>query len=343
MTPAQGVQFSSALGSAGAASSRTPEENVAILLLALGNPLGTKLLQSFDSGDVKTIMNSASSLGLVNRDDLENLVDDFAAQFAKTLGLVTDFQNVRTLVEQAFSADQLNSMLGETTLPAQEPVWGSFSSGSENVLVPYLLDEHPQTAAYILSNLDADLAARCLSMLPREMRDTTAKRLLKLQPVQDRQSRLVQGCLQDDLLAKADATLEDEGRKRVANLMNKLDRAQSAAIIESLAATRPEEAKYLRSMIFAFEDIDKLSQPARLSLFDKVPTENVIPALMGMTPEFKEVVLSSMGARARRMVEAEIAGDKGEITKEGSAARRAIADMALAMASRGDIALPTGG
>ena len=322
---------------------RTAQEKVAILLLVLGNPIGAKLLQSFHPDDVKAIMNSASAIGAIDRDDLEVLVDEFAAQFAKTLGINTDPRNVRNLVEQAFSPDQLNSMFGESGLTAHEPVWRKFSAGSENALVPYLLDEHPQTAAFILSSLDPELAARCLSMLPRDLRGTTAKRLLKLSRVRDQAAQLVQDCLRNDLLSKADNGQEEEGRNRVAVLMNKLDREQSAAIIESLAATRPEEAKRLRGMIFSFEDIDKLTQPARLTLFDKIATEQVIAALKGMPAEFKEAVLASMGARARRMVESELTGDTGQVTKEGHAARRAVADTALAMAQRGEIILPTGG
>ncbi|MBI3672077.1 MAG: flagellar motor switch protein FliG, partial [Rhizobiales bacterium] len=319
---------------------RSVEEKVAILLLALGNPLGTKLLQSFDPRDLRAIMNSASTIGPVERDDLELLVDDFAAQFAKTLGINTSSDHIRSFVEQAFPPDQLNSLLGHGNRAAAEPVWRKFSEGSENALVPYLLDQHPQTTAFVLSNLESDLAARCLSMLPRELRDAAARRLLKLQPVKDVPAQHLRQCLEEDLLAKADLNLENEGRSRLASLMNKLEREQSAAIIESLAATWPEDAKRLRGMIFSFEDIDKLAQPARLALFDKIPTEQVIPALRGMPPDFKEAVLSSMGARARRMVEAELSNDSGQVGKEGQAARRAIADAALAMAQRGEILLP---
>jgi flagellar motor switch protein FliG len=319
---------------------RSGREKVAILLLALGKPLATKLLQSFDPAEVKAIMNSASALGNVDKDDLEALVDDFAAQFAKTLGLSTDFRHVRSLMEQAFAPDQLNSMLGDVPLAPGEPIWRKFSAGSENALVPYLLDEHPQTITFILSNLDADLAARCLAMLPRDLRDSAAKRMLKLQHVESRPADILQECMQHDLLAKSDAGAEEAGRSRVASIMNKLDREHSEAILESLMASRPEDARKLRSMIFSFEDVAKLEQVHRLALFDKVATEQVIPALRGTTAEFKELVLSSMGARARRMVESELQNDNGQVSKEGQAARRAIADLAIAMAGRGEIALP---
>jgi flagellar motor switch protein FliG len=324
------------------APARSGREKVAILLLALGKPMATKLLQSFDAEDVKAIMNSAQALGKVDKDDLERLVDEFAAQFAKTLGLAMDFQQVKSLMEQAFAPEQLNSMLGDVPLAPGEPIWRKFSGGSENALVPYLLDEHPQTVTYVLSNLDAELAARCLSMLPRDLRDSVARRMLKLQPVQAKAADVLQACMQQDLLARGDAGAEDAGRGRVASIMNKLDREQSEAILESLMAARPEDAKKLRGMIFSFEDLGKLTQPHRLALFDKVPTEQVIPSLKGMDANFKEMILSSMGARARRMVEAELQGDTGQITKETTAARRAIADLAISLAGQGAIALPAG-
>jgi flagellar motor switch protein FliG len=320
-------------------SPRTAAENVAILLLALGSPMSARLLQLLEPSDVKTVMSSASSLGPIDRDDLDLLIDDFAAHFARTLGISTGFDSVRNLVAQALTPDQLESLLSAPATSAPEPIWHKFASGSENSLVPYLLDEHPQTVAYILSQLDADLAARCLAMLPRDLRNTVVKRLLKLQPVHDRPSRLVQDCLHRDLLVRTDAAVEEEGRIRVAKLMNKLDREQSSAIIDCLAEIRPKEAKRLRDMIFSFEDIGLLSQSARLALFDKVPTDQVVLALRGMPGEFKDMVLTAMGARSRRMVEAELAGDNGQVRKESLAARRAIADTALSMAARGEIVL----
>jgi len=320
---------------------RAAPERVAILLLALGNPLGTKLMQSFEPADIKKIMDSAASLGPIERADLEGLVDDFASQFARTLGLETGFENVRSLVEQAFTPDQIDTMLGPARIAPEEPAWRHFGEGSENALTPYLLDEHPQTIAYILCQLDQDLAARILALLPRDVRDGAALRLLKIQPVQADASAIVQQSLREDLLNRSDAGLEDEGRRRLASLMNKLDREQAAAIVDSLAATRPEEAKRLRGMIFSFDDLDRLTQSARLSLFDKIDTGQVVQALRGASLILKESVLSALGARARRMVEAELANDTGTVTPDTHKARRAIAEAALAMAQRGEIALPS--
>lgn len=322
-------------------SSRGGREKVAILLLALGDKLGTQLLQKFDASEVKAIMSSAASISRVEKQDLDLLVDDFAANFARALGLGTDFDAVKGMVERAFSPSELSRMLGAQIMQSGEPAWRRFESGMENTLVPYLLDEHPQTIAFILSKLDGDFASRCLSVLPGDFRITVARRLLKVQPVEDTVTKLVEQVLEEDLLARQDAGLEAEGRGRLAAMLNKLDREKSGEILAGVAAWKPEEAAKLKRLIFSFEDLGKLSQEARLALFDKLQTDRVVLALRGMDAALKEVALSSLGARARRMVEAELASDKGVRTKEGDAARAAIVAQVLEMVQRGDIELPS--
>jgi len=226
-------------------------------------------------------------------------------------------------------------------MQAGEPAWRRFESGMENSLVPYLLDEHPQTIAFILSKLEADFASRCLSILPGDFRITVARRLLKVQTVTKQLENLVEAVIEEDLLAKQDTGLEAEGRGRLAAMLNKLDRDQSGEILAGVAAWKPEEAAKLKRMIFSFEDLAKLSQEARLALFDKLQSDQVVVALRGVDAALKEVALSSLGARARRMVEAELATDKGVRTKEGDTARNAIVAQVLEMVQRGDIQLPS--
>jgi flagellar motor switch protein FliG len=323
-------------------STRSGREKVAILLLALGDKQGTQLLQKFDASEVKAIMASASSISRVDKSDLEMLVDDFAARFATAIGLGTDFAAVKSLVEQAFSPGELSTMLGGQMAQMSVSVWGRFSVGLEHSLVPYLLDEHPQTVAYVLSKLDSEFAGRCLSILPGDFRITVARRMLKVQQVMPPVETIVETSLQRDLLSKADASLESEGRTRLASMLNRLDKDITNEILGGLAARSPEDAAKLKRLIFSFEDLGNLSQAARLILFDKLQTDQVVLALRGMPAELKEVALSALGARARRMVEAELANDKGIKTKEGDAARSAIASMVLAMSQRGELELPSG-
>jgi flagellar motor switch protein FliG len=318
---------------------RSGAEKVAILLLAMGSPLGSKVLQSFDPEEVKRVSQSASSIGPVETADLEKLIDEFARHFTRAAGFGGDAREVQALLEQAFPAEQLNSIIADPVAPQKEPVWNRLGAAVENTLVPYLLDEHPQAAAFIVSKLDPNTAAKILALLPRQLRDSVARRLLKIADVSEVASAIAEDCLRDDLHAKAPTGEAKEGRARVATLINKMEREHADGILESMANVDPEEAKALRLLLFSFEDIAKIDQKARLVLFDKVPTDRLAPALKATEPAFRELILSSLGARARRMIEAELGNVAGEVTREVTAARRAIADIALDLAAKGEISL----
>ena len=94
----------------------------------------------------------------------------------------------------------------------------------------------------------------------------------------------------------------------IADILNRLDKAQSEEVLKSLAEVRPEEAKAIKGMLFTFEDVAKLSQQARTVVFDQVPIERLVMALKGTEPDFQATILSSLASRSRRMVEAELQG-----------------------------------
>ena len=73
-----------------------------------------------------------------------------------------------------------------------------------------------------------------------------------------------------------------------------------------------------------------------------MPTEQVVVALSGAAAELAEVVTSSLAARARRMVEAELARGVELNPRDVTAARRAIASAALRMAAEGRIQIVAG-
>ena len=319
----------------------TGAQKAAVLLLALGNGPGAKVLQSFEASELKRVIDGTAELGSIEKNDLEFLIDEFADRFARTTGLASDPAQVRSLLETAFPGGALDNLLSGPAPPPRVPAWGSFKTGSENMLAEYLLDEHPQTAAFIVSKLEGGLPASVLVLLPRELRVSVAGRLLKMQETKQAAAEIVEDCLAADLFGTKDPGKEREARRRVAAIINELNKSDAEAILEGLSEALPEDVKAIKAMMFAFEDISKLDQKSRVTLCDKAGTEKFIPALRGMPPEFKELVLSAFGQRARRMAEAELAQGGDEATPESLKARKSIVQTALALAAQGDIALPS--
>jgi flagellar motor switch protein FliG len=106
-----------------------------------------------------------------------------------------------------------------------------------------------------------------------------------------------------------------------------------------IGEARPKDAAVLKSMLFSFNDLPRLSERARALLFDRTSIDIVVMALRGADADFRNAVLSSMPSRGRRLVESELSSGVAAPARDIAKARRAMADIVLAMAARNEIEL----
>ena len=125
----------------------------------------------------------------------------------------------------------------------------------------------------------------------------------------------------------------------MADIINKLDRDHMEDALQSLSDTRPKVAETLKGLLFTFDDLTKLTPQARTTLLDQVPTERVVLSLKGTDPAFRDIILSSLASRARRIVEHELNTGGPAAQRDVLKARRSIADTALQLAESGQIEL----
>ncbi|EEW90288.1 flagellar motor switch protein G [Brucella suis bv. 3 str. 686] len=207
-------------------------------------------------------------------------------------------------------------------------------------LQAYLGNQHPQIIAYIVSRLPSDLAARLFVALPPQLRNAVVQRSLHIGNVAPAAAELLEDVLRRDLLGRSDAGPLKAHHGQIANIFNQLDRSEMEELMASLQDLNRDDLNRIKAKLFTFEDIERLSQRARLLLFDEVQTEQIATALREADPKLQELVLSSLSARGRRMVESELSAEQGNITSQNIAeARRIIARIAIDLSERGIITL----
>jgi flagellar motor switch protein FliG len=314
-------------------------DKVAALLLAMGKPLAGRLLRHFDPDELKSITRAVASLGAIQMHSLEGLIEEFAGQFLNGVDLLGSASEVEQLLAGVLSPGQIAEIMADVGDGAAQPMWERISTVSDSIFANYLLREHPQTAAFILTKVSPACAAKVMALFPRERRNSLMRRMLNISAVTEPALRILEIVLREDLLGKASRNSADDQNVRMADIINKMEREQMEDVLQGLAETNPKTAETLRGLLFTFDDVIKLQPRARQILFDAVPTERVVLALKGSDAEFRDAILSSLASRARRMVEQELSNSEPASQREVLKARRAIADTALAMAEKGEIEL----
>lgn len=323
---------------AGGGRLRGPEK-VAALLLAMGRPLAGKMLQQFDPDEMRIVTRAAADLRPISGEELEAVIEEFAYKFASgpaILGTVGELEKLLTNVlppEQV--ADIMSDVLGSTN----RTIWERISSVSENLLATYLLKEHPQIAALILSKVKPACAAKVMGQMPTTTRNNLTRRMLSLKPIVEEAMRIVDKTLHEDFMLNFARNMGADTYTRMADIINKMERGHMEETLENLSESRPKAAEVLKSLLFTFDDIANIAPRARMAIFDQVPADRIVVALKGTGPAFREMILSSLASRSRRLVEHELATGAPAPQREVLEARRAITDLALEMASRGDVEL----
>lgn len=322
-------------------SGREGAQKAAILLLAMGKPLASEILGHFTPEELREIPRLATELGPVSASELEVLVEEFASQFSGGVKFLGTGNEVERLLTESLSPEQMKALIPppEAVPEAEAPVWERLTQVPDGVLVTHLGTEHPQTAAAVLSLLPPAVAARLVSQMPPVQRHAVASRLCSLRPLGPEAVGMLERALAADLLKTVQKATGPDSRARMADILNRLEKEEVDELIARLETQRPADAEALKRMLFSFEDLPRLSAAHRTALMDKVPTDRLVVALRGVSPEFQDAVLSSLASRARRMVESELSSGEGGSAKDIAAARRQIAEMALDMAARGEIEL----
>lgn len=320
-----------------------PVDEVAALLLAMGKPAAGRLLKYFEPDEIKRITRSATQLGSVSALQLDDIVDTFSGEFASNGSLMGTLSEVEKLLSGLLPADQLADILSDLRGDVTRSVWERMSGVSESVVASYLVKEHPQTAALILSRIKPAAAAKVMAHLPQPVRNSVMRRMLSFKPLVDDTMQMIEKALHEDFLINGSRNSGADTHAKMADIINKMERSQIDEVLSGLGESLPKSVEILKGLLFTFDDLVKLAPRARTTLFDVVPSDRLVLALKGTEPEFRTVVLSALSARVRRMVEHELNGGEPAAQKDVIEARRSITDLALDMAGRGEIEINSGG
>jgi flagellar motor switch protein FliG len=134
-------------------------EKVAALLLAMGRELSGGVLKEFDPDEIRLVTRAAAELKPISAPELEAIIEEFAQNFSTGPNVFGTVNELEKLLNGVLPPEQVTDIISEVLGNKTKSVWERISAVSESLLANYLLKEHPQTAALILSRVKPACAA----------------------------------------------------------------------------------------------------------------------------------------------------------------------------------------
>ena len=314
-------------------------QKIVILFLAMDEESANLVLEQFSPVELALLEEAANSLPDVSADGLRQIVREFTSDFDAAQEFARSPSQVFELL--ATSSERGSGVIEVERSDSSGPSWSDAAAVDPEAIKPQLEKEHPQTAAFVLSQIDQYHAFSVMMLLDPEIKFDILRRTLIMRGVHPEVARVVESSALSFLGSSGGDSSGDTNRQLVADILNRMDADEREAIMGKINQHMPEDLAKLKRLLFSFEDIPTLDTAARATLFDSVPADQLVLALNGCDEAFVSIVLETLGQRARRVVEAELKSGKEPPADDIKAARQEIASLVLRLAQEGQLSLPT--
>ncbi len=215
----------------------------------------------------------------------------------------SEIEYARQILDSALGADKASELIRKLSSSLQVRPFDFVRKADPAQVINFLQNEHPQTIALILSYLDATQAAAILGSLPQEKQASVIARIATMGATSPEYIREAERILERKLstMGAAEHTIVG-GIDSIVAILNAVDRSTEKHILESLDEDNGELADEIRSRMFVFEDIVKLSNQAVQRVLKEVENSELAIALKGATKEVSTLIFNNISKRLQDMI-----------------------------------------
>ncbi len=323
-------------------------QRAAIALLSLDEEVASQVLARMADSDVRRLVDAVEDLDAIGGEVIQHVLEDLEKSLTDPLSVVRSggTKYVRKLADRAFGTEKAQRLFGVAP-PPSEPLQ-LLRSARVSSLAQLLAEEHPQIAAVVLTQLAPGVAAKVLSLMPKELGAELATRISELEEVPEHavaeaSESLVRALEAAGGLSNSDPRAEFDGLAFSASIVNEMSSEQGDELLERVAGYNETAASRIREAMFVFEDLERIASREMGHLLRSVQSEVLVTALQTATPELREHFLGSLSSRASSTLRDDLSAASPKRLADVEAAQREIVEAAMKLAAEGKLTMPQRG
>ena len=279
----------------------------AILVASLPEDEAVNLLSRLEPKQVELVSIEIARLKNVSADEQDLVISTFAESNPGSSGFEAGgLERAKQLVQAALGKNATTAL--DNIRQSIEAVPFAFlrNVDSQNILT-YVVDEHPQTIALILSHLPAVTSAQILAVLPADRQLLVIQRIAAMGQTSPDIIHEVEKGLERRMSSVMSQSFDNAGGiNAVAEILNVSDRATERTLLENLSHEDPDLVEEIRRLMFVFEDIGRFGEKDMQIVLKNVDSVQWAMALKGASSELKEKIFKNMSTRAGDMLREEL-------------------------------------
>jgi flagellar motor switch protein FliG len=276
-------------------------ERAAILLLSLGEQEAAQVLKHMEPGEVQKVGTAMAALKGVSREQMQRVLQNFLAIADNPESAAGDTQEYLRRV----LTHSVGKQRAELFLQRIEPGGTTGGNGIDSLkwmdaksVMQIIGGEHPQIIAIVLSQLHAELAGKIMELFPEALRSDVLMRIATLDEIP--QSALTE---LDQLVERQSGAAPQAPMRRVggtkiaADIVNAIDRVQTAQLLETIEKSDAELHQKIKDLMFTFDNLMQVDDRGIQTLLREISSDQLVLALRGAEPAMQDKIFRNMSKR----------------------------------------------
>ncbi len=317
-------------------------QRVAALLLGLGPEAAALLFKQLSEGEIRKIALGAKELRKAKPEAVPEALKGFVESMERIGGDAAAGDDLlRAVAVSALGNDLARRAFdGVVPPPAADEALGPVANADPEALAMVLQREQAQTVALVLSALTPERAAQVMEHLPLGQRPQIVRRMAVVESVSPEVLREVRYALTSELQALvAEGMRKVDGRSAALEILRRSSAPQQQEVLVSIEKDDANLANELRTKLFTFEDLARLSDRDIQTLSKDLDVSQLTMALKGASPEVKDKFLRNMSTRAAELLADDLAALGPVKLSIVETAQAAIAKTAVDLAEKGRVTI----
>ncbi|MCZ6800660.1 MAG: flagellar motor switch protein FliG [Nitrospirae bacterium] len=321
------------------AKSLSGAEKAAILMLAIGESPAVEVMKTLDPKDIRIIGQEMGGIVSVASEDHSEVMLDFAKRAAAS-GLSVEGKTFLTKVlNKALGRDKARRILASLST-SDNAGFEALKVLDAATIANMLNQEHPQTGALIMANLEADQAGQVLALLASKKREEVIYRMACTEDVSPNVIEELNNVIEEELrVGVSRNAVPVGGAGMVAEVLNTVGKEVKDTILASLETKNEKLTEEIRAKMFVFEDLEFVDDRGMQELLREVSKEDLMVALRAADEILKDKFFKNMSSRAAEALKDDMEAKGPAKVSEVEASQRTILKIAQKLAAEGRVTL----
>jgi flagellar motor switch protein FliG len=317
--------------------------SAAVLLMSLPEEDASTLLSKLEPKQVEQVSIEIARMRSVSAEEQEKVIHQFAQTNPSSGGGGGGLEVAKALLQKALGSNA-NAALDNVRQSIEALPFGFLRHVDRQNILTYIIDEHPQTIALIMSHLPPNFGAEILAGLPAERQLSVVRRIATMGQTNPEIIREVEKGLERRMSSVMSQSFEHAGGlSAVAEMLNVADRATERELLDNLSKEAPELVEEIRRLMFVFEDISKFADKDIQVIMKNVETSQWALALKSASEDLKNKILNNMSERGAETLREEM-GYLGAVKRSVvELKQQEIVDIVRRLEGEGQIEINTSG